>query len=63
MKKRSEREKELRELAKTDAGKWQLTDMAKVYLGVPEGEAISQTTLLIYVILSQEYGHSSIAGG
>jgi hypothetical protein len=52
---RAEREKELQRLAETDDGKWALTDMARLYLGIPDGEAIPRTALLIYVILSNEY--------
>ena len=58
MKTRAEREKELQEMASTDNGKWQLTDMAKLYLGVPEGQTIPVSTLLIYVILTNEYPKS-----
>jgi len=58
MKTRSEREAELQLLASTDKGKWQLTDMAKLYLGIPEGQTIPTTTLLIYVILKHEYSGS-----
>ena len=52
---RAEREKELQRLASTDNGKWELTDIARRYLGVPEGQAIPVSTLLIYVILKNEY--------
>ena len=58
MKTRAEREKELQRLASTDNGKWQLTDMARLYLGVPEGQTIPVSTLLIYVILKNEYPKS-----
>ena len=55
MKTRSEREAELQLLALADKGIWQLTDMAKVYLGIAKGQTIPLATLLIYVILKHEY--------
>ena len=55
MKTRSERERELQCLAATETGKWQLIDMVKLYLGIPQGESIPVSTLLIYVILRDEY--------
>ena len=58
MKTRAEREEELQRLASTDKGKWELTDLVKRYLGVPEGETIPISTLLIYVILKNEYPES-----
>ena len=58
MKTRAEREEKLRRLASTDKGKWELTDLVKRYLGVPEGETIPISTLLIYVILKNEYPES-----
>ena len=55
MKTREEREKELIRLSESDDGKWKLTDMARTYLGIPQGQTIPRTTLLIFVILQNEY--------
>ncbi len=60
MKTRAEREAELQLLASTDKGKWQLTDMTKLYLGMAEGQTIPISTLLIYVILNHEFGDDQI---
>ena len=52
---RAERETELQRLAETDLGRCRLTDMARTYLGIPEGHTIPLSTLLIHVILKNEY--------
>ncbi len=52
---RTRREKELQRLAESDKGRWVLTDIARAYLGIPEGQTIPVSTLLIYVILTNEY--------
>lgn len=55
MKTRDEREKELQNLARTDKGKWELTNLVKRYQGLHEGQTLPAGTLLIQAILHHEY--------
>ncbi len=55
MKTRDEREKELQNLARTDKGKWELTNLVKRYQGLHEGQTLPVGTLLIQAILQHEY--------
>lgn len=59
MKTCEEREEDLLRLAETDDGKWKLTDMARTYVGIPQGQTIPRTTLLIFVILQSEYPNNA----
>ncbi len=60
MKSREERERELQQLATTESGKYQLSELYRELFNIPAGQTIEPGTPLIAGILSKEYPKDSV---